>query len=73
MWEVMHAYVITHNLIIESERMSPAFDDHRFDFHSPLATVYHDVPTNFANFLSMHAEVRDADVHTKLQNDLIPI
>jgi hypothetical protein len=29
------------------------------------------VPTDFADFLAMHAEIRDINVHGQLQNDLV--
>ena len=37
----------------------------------PLAHVDHQVPAEFANFLAMHGEIRDKDMHFQLQADLI--
>jgi hypothetical protein len=51
--------------------MSIPNDNHPYDFHGSLATIDHDVPMYFADFLAMHAEIRDANAHTRLQNDLI--
>jgi hypothetical protein len=60
-----------YNMIIESERKHPPNDNHLYDFQGPLATIDHNVPTDFADFLAMHIEIRDADAHTRLQNDLV--
>jgi hypothetical protein len=69
MWEVMNASVIIHNMIIESKRDTPVQDDHPFDYQGPLAEVEH-VPQEFAAFLHMHNEIRDAGVHAQLKEDL---
>jgi hypothetical protein len=29
------------------------------------------VPADFTDFLTMHAEIRDSNVHEQLQNDLV--
>jgi hypothetical protein len=59
------------NMIIESESEHLPSDNHSYYFQGPVATVYHDVPPNFTDFIAIHAEIRDADDHTRLQNDLI--
>ena len=72
MWEVMQPCVIMHNMIIE--------DDHKnqvrryvgsYECQGPLAEVDHDVPADFADFVDMHAEIRDSNIHEQLQNDLV--
>ncbi|XP_071683714.1 uncharacterized protein [Lolium perenne] len=69
MWEVMNAYVIIHNMIIESERDTPVQDDHPFDYQGPLAEVEY-VPQEFVAFLHMHNEIRDVGAHAQLKADL---
>jgi hypothetical protein len=68
-WEVMNACVIMHNMIIESEREDPVHDDQPFDYQGPLAKVEH-MPQEFAAFLQMHTDIRDACVYAQLQADL---
>jgi hypothetical protein len=36
---------------------------------SPLAVVDHEVSADFANFLVIHAKIRDVDAHAQVQND----
>ena len=71
MWEVMNCCVIMHNMIIESERANPVHDHMPYDFEGPLADVDHDVPADFADYLSMHLEIRDENTHHALQTDLV--
>jgi hypothetical protein len=65
----MNAYVIMHNMIIESECGETMHDDQSFDYQGPLAEVAH-VPPQFSAFLHIHQEIRDADVHVQLRADL---
>jgi hypothetical protein len=37
----------------------------------PLAEFDHELPADFADFLAMHAEIRDNNVHEQFQNNLI--
>jgi hypothetical protein len=53
MWEVINAYVIMHNMMIESECNAPANDDHPFDFRGPLIEV-EQVSVQFAALFKMH-------------------
>jgi hypothetical protein len=34
-----------------------------YECQDPLVEVDHDVPADFADFLAMHAEIRDSNVH----------
>ena len=71
MWEVMHACVIMHNMIIESDRKTQARHVGPYECEGPLADVDHQVPADFADFIAMHAKIRDTNIHQQLQNDLI--
>ena len=66
----MTACVIIHNMIVESEHDAPVVDDPPYDSHGPLAQFDDEVPSEFDNFLAMHAEIRDELTHTKPQYDL---
>ena len=71
MSDVMSACVIMHNMIIKSERKNPPNDHGPYEYVGPLAHVDHQVPAEFADFLAMHGEIRDRDMHFQLQADLI--
>jgi hypothetical protein len=71
MWETMNACVIMHNMIIESEREHPVYDPEPYHRQGPLANVDHQVPAAFAAFLAMRQEIRDANTHSQLQDDLV--
>jgi hypothetical protein len=43
-----------HNIIIESEHRDLANDNHHYDHQGSLATVDHQVPAVFSEFLAMH-------------------
>ena len=65
------ACVIMHNMIIENERTNPVHDDQLFFRQGPLANVDHQVPTEWAAFLTMRQEIRHETTHYQLTNDLI--
>ncbi|KAK1698077.1 hypothetical protein QYE76_014774 [Lolium multiflorum] len=72
MWEVMQACVIMHNMIIEDDRKNHARTHvGPYECQGPLAEVDHELPADFADFLAMHAEIRDSNVHDQLQADLV--
>ncbi|KAK1647212.1 hypothetical protein QYE76_065017 [Lolium multiflorum] len=71
MWEVMQACVIMHNMIIEDDRKNHVRSHvGPYECQGPLAEVDHELP-DFADFLAMHAEIRDSNVHEQLQADLV--
>ena len=70
MWEVMNCCVILHNMIIESERNNPVHDHQPYDFEGPHAQVDHNVPVDWADYLSMYLEIHDETTHHDLQADL---
>jgi hypothetical protein len=68
----MQACVIMHNMIIEDDRKNHARRHvGPYECVGPLAEVDHELPADFANFLVMHAEIRDNNVHDQLQADLV--
>ncbi|KAK1682675.1 hypothetical protein QYE76_043523 [Lolium multiflorum] len=72
MWEVMQACVIMHNMIIEDDRKNHVRSHvGPYECQGPLAEVDHELPADFADFLAMHAEIRDSNVHEQLQADLV--
>ncbi|KAK1607251.1 hypothetical protein QYE76_030924 [Lolium multiflorum] len=72
MWEVMQTCVIMHNMIIEDDRKNHARTHvGPYECEGPLAEVDHELPADFADFLAMHAKIRDSNVHDQLQADLV--
>jgi hypothetical protein len=63
MWEVIHVCVIKHNMVIESDRKTRARHFGPYECAGLLADVDHQVLVDFANFISMNAEIRDSDTH----------
>ena len=74
MWEVMNCCITLHNMIIEDERKYPVSEAERrspYYRQGPLAQLDPEVPTSWANFITMRQEVRDSTVHAQLQYDLV--
>ena len=72
MCEIMNACVIMHNMIIEDERdMRRQLVGEVFDFQGPMANPQPDVPTQYAEFLTIHREIRDGTMHKQLHDDLM--
>ena len=69
MWEVMTAYVIMHNMIIEDERPED-FAQQDFQYQGTNVVPEH-VPVTFAQFIQFHNEMRDYQTHIQLQDDLV--
>jgi hypothetical protein len=67
----MNAYVIMHNMIIESEQEHPVYDPEPYHHQGPLATLDQHVPVAFAAFLAMRQEIQDANTNNQLQDDLV--
>jgi hypothetical protein len=61
-----------HNRIIEHDRKKQATSHAGlYECQSPFAEVDHEWSAYFADFLAMHAEIRDNNVHDQLKADLI--
>jgi hypothetical protein len=67
----MQACVIIHNMIIENDRKTRARYVGPYDFQRSLEDVDHQVPTKFANFLVMYAEICYTIIQAQLQHDLV--
>jgi hypothetical protein len=67
----MNACVIMHNMIIESKREHPVYNHEPYHRQGPFANVDHQVSAAFAAFLAMRQEIRDANTHSLLQDDLV--
>ena len=71
LWQLMTCCVILHNMIVEDESDGVAQTN---DFEAPGEQV--EIPkdlnaTQLMNFLQMHQNLRDHQVHTQLFNDLV--
>jgi hypothetical protein len=72
MWEVMQTCVIMHNMITKDDRKNHIRRHvDPYECQDPLTEADHELPAYFADFLAMHAEIRDSYVHEQLQNDLV--
>ena len=68
----MNACVIMHNMIIEDERDTrKQLVGEVFDFQGPMAHPHPGVPTQYAEFLAIHREIRDGTIHKQLHDDLV--
>ena len=68
----MNICVIMHNMIIEDERDTRRqLVGEAFDFQGPMANPQPGMPTQYAEFLAIHWEIRDATKHLQLHNDLV--
>jgi hypothetical protein len=72
MWEMIHACVIVHTMIIECDRKTRA-NVHvgPYACQGHLADVEHHVPTDFADCLVMHVEIREINTYQQLQDNMI--
>jgi hypothetical protein len=67
-WEVIHACVIMHNMTIEDGRKNHVRRHvGPYECQDPLAEVDRELPANFANFLAIHVEIRDSNVHSNFK------
>ena len=71
LWQLMTCCVILHNMIVEDEGDGVAQTN---DFEAPGEQV--EIPKDqdaaqLMNFLQMHQNLRDQQVHTQLLNDLV--
>ncbi|KAK1652200.1 hypothetical protein QYE76_070005 [Lolium multiflorum] len=72
MWVVIHACVMMQNMIIEDDRKNDARTHvGPYECQDPLAEVDHDLYADFTDFLTMHVEILDSNVHDQLQTDLV--
>lgn len=68
LWRIMTAAVILHNMIIENERGQDV--DHHYDFMGRVVNPRRRVD-RIEHFLRTHHEIRDADTHRALKDDLV--
>jgi hypothetical protein len=69
MWNVMTAYVIMHNMIVENERDDSIYDQ-EWDFQGELAEPAAEV-ASWEQFMHATENVHDHRIHDRLQTDLI--
>ena len=67
--DIMTACVIMHNMIIENERHTD--EDYNYEHMGERATISHQHSASFSQFLQVHREIRDQQVHSQLQADLV--
>ena len=70
LWQLMTCCVILHNMIIEDEDEGAAYTH---DFEKPRLEfrLSEQEAENIVNFLEMHRQLRDQQVHMQLLNNLV--
>jgi hypothetical protein len=67
MWEVMQPCTIMHNMIIDDDRKNHVRRHvGPYECQGPLTEVDYELSVDFADFLAMHAEIRDINIHKQL-------
>ena len=72
--DIMKAYIILHNMIIEDERNPNGVqegDDYEQVPETILITVSRECTTELTNSIRSHHRVRDRETHSQLQQDLL--
>ncbi|XP_071685104.1 uncharacterized protein [Lolium perenne] len=67
--DIMTACVIMHNMIIENERHT--HEDYNYEHMGERVTISHQHSASFSQFLQVHRDIRDSQVHSQLQADLV--
>ena len=68
----MKACIILHNMIVEDERHARKFDFNYEAFDAtPNISVSNEHTTELMEFIQQHQCIRDRDIHSQLQHDLI--
>ncbi|XP_004980571.1 uncharacterized protein LOC101758890 [Setaria italica] len=67
--QIMRAYVIMHNMIVEDERDEG--DDLNYDGVGEKVNLSHDETPELEEFIKNYRNIRDKDIHNQLQDDLI--
>ena len=70
--DIMKAYIILHNMIVEDERNANELD-FTYDTmdESPTATVISERSSELLQFINTQHYIRDKEIHSKLQTDLV--
>ena len=70
--DIMKACIILHNMIVEDERHVRKFDFNYEEFDVILnILVSHEHTTDLMEFIQQLHHIRDRDIHSQLQHDLI--
>ena len=67
--DIMTACIIMHNMIIENERENP--EDYNYDFMGERVIVSCQQTSLFSQFLQVHRDIRNKQVHCQRQLDLV--
>ncbi|XP_031261670.1 uncharacterized protein LOC116119875 [Pistacia vera] len=70
--DIMKACIILHNMIVEDERhvKNLNYNYDAFDVN-PDISISHEQTTKLLEFVQCHRRIRDRDIHSQLQQDLI--
>ena len=70
--DIMKACIILHNMIVEDERHLKIFD-YSYDAFDVIVNIstLHEHIVELLEFVQCHRHIRDRDVHSQLQQDLI--
>jgi len=70
--DIMMTCVILHNMIVEVERNNNEAEDFEYEqFNEPFEPVIFEPTNDFSEFIQCHHFIRDKEIHSQLQLDLV--